>query len=274
MQIIENMFAIKKHISSQKEKGKSVGYVPTMGCFNQTHIDMIQRAKKENDIAVVSIFVNMAQFENKSEYKSYPRDFESDYKKAEEAGADVLFYPDVSNVWSKTSSMFVDFSGPFSGMKTRGMATVLIKFLSAIDPDRVYISQKSMHELIVAERLVTEFAMSPNVIACPIARESDGLAISQENGRLSPQERDQAVVLNKALKYASVEIKHGERNAAHLKKAIVRCLQDATLGEIDHVSIMSYEGLKESIHIKDKVIVSVALKFPEVRLEDNAIINL
>ena len=271
MQVIERAISMKKYADDQRKKGRSIGFVSTMGCLDKSHVALINRSKRENDITIVSIFVNIAMFQSSEEFKRYPRDFEHDYKISEESGADAMFFPETADVFNAESCVFVDIDGVFAGTRSRGIATAFMKMVQIIKPDRFYLSQKNIREVALAQRVVSELYMDTLVISCPIEREDDGLAISYKNSLLSPEEREQAPILNMALEYAKMEITHGERNASHLKRLITTYLTDSPLVSVDYVSIISHDAFKEPIQMKGKTIVEIGVSFPSVQLDDNMV---
>jgi len=274
MQVIENVFTMKKYITTQRSKGRSIGFISTMGYLHQGHIEMIKRSRAENDITVISVFVNIAQFSSTEAYKKFPRDFEYDYRISEEAGADVMFFPETTAILGANSSVFIDIEGYLEGMRSRGLSTVAMKFFSIINPDRAYYSQHNIYELAVAEKMVSELYLEPQIVPCPITREPNGLAIDTENEKLSAQEKDQAILIHMALEYAEMEIKHGERNATHLKREILNYLKDAPQARIKKVSILSYDTFRDSIQIKGKTLITLDIRIGKAHLTDSIIVTV
>ena len=271
MQVIERAVSMKKYADDQRKKGRSIGFVSTMGYLDKSHVALINRSKRENDITIISIFVNIAQFQTTEEYKKYPRDFEHDYKISEEAGADAMFFPETGDIFNGESCVFIDIEGSFAGMRSRGLATAFVKMVQIIKPDRFYLSQKNIREVTVAQRIISELYMDTMVISCPIEREDDGLAISYKNSLLTLEEREQAPILNMALEYAKMEITHGERNASHLKRLIAAYLSDSPLVKVDYVTIISYDTFKEPLQMKGKTLIEIGVSFPSVQLDDNLV---
>ena len=274
MQVIEKVISMKKYADDQRKRDKTIGFVSTLGYLDGSHIAMIERSKRENDVTIISVFVNIAQFQSSEEYKKYPRDFERDYKLSEEAGADVMFFPEVFDIYNADSCVYVDIEGSLAGTRSRGIATALAKMLNIIQPNRLYLTQKNFREAAVAQQMISDLYMDVILIACPIKREPDGLATSYKNELLSPAEREQAPMLNMALEYARMELEHGERNAAHLKRLITTYLSDATLGKVDYVSITAYDCYKETVQIKGRTVIEIGVQFPSALLEDNLIVNV
>ena len=274
MQVIENVYSMKKYINAQKQKGKTIGFVPTMGCLHEGHVSMIGRSHKENDITIISCFVNIAHFPDAENYKKYPRDFEHDYKVGENAGADVMFFPENSAILGANSKVFLDLVGGLSGNKTRGLATAAIKFLNILRPDKIYYSILDIKELSITEQIIQDLHLDAQVVPCEIAREPSGLAIDVENEKLTPTARDEAVLVHMALEYAAIEVSQGEQNAMHLKRIITNYMQDAPLAKIKNISILSLETFKEAVQLKGQNIIIATVSFGDATLRDNIIVTV
>ena len=187
-------------------RGGSVGMVPTMGSFHEGHLSLIRAAREENDVVVVSLFVNPAQFEQDLDLAAYPRDEESDTAVAEQAGVDVLFapaavelYPDGFQTWVELEELGRLLEGRFRPGHFRGVATICLKLFNLIRPDRAYFGQKDAQQTAVVRRLVRDLNVPVEIRVLPTVRDADGLAFSSRNDRLSPDERERALALPRAL---------------------------------------------------------------------------
>lgn len=281
MKVFKKIDEIKGYLKQQQKDNKTIGFVPTMGYLHEGHLSLIRRAKKENDIAVVSIFVNPTQFGPNEDYESYPRDFNRDVKLAEEAGASVIFAPEVKEMYPdgyKTYIEVKDLSETLCGASRpghfRGAATVVMKLLNIVHPDRAYFGQKDAQQAVIMKRMVKDLNHDTEIVVCPIVREKDGLAMSSRNVYLSEEERKQAVVLSQSLNMAADLVSKGERDAGKIKDAITAMIKEKDLAVIDYVAIVDPETLKDLDKIQGKALIALAVKFGKARLIDNIIVEV
>ena len=279
--VLNSIEDIKRFIKNAKSKGNTVGFVPTMGFLHAGHLSLIERAKEENDIVIVSIFVNPTQFGPNEDFETYPRDMESDTKLAREAGADVIFNPSVLEIYPGESSTWVNVEGDITSVLCgasrpthfRGVTTVVNMLFNIVEPTKAYFGQKDAQQAAVLTKMVRDLHMNLELVICPIVRESDGLALSSRNTYLSDEERAQATILNKSLQLA-VETHHkGENEAVKLIEVIKKHIRTMQLADIDYVSIYAYPTLSEIKTINQTAIAAVAVKFGKTRLIDNVIIE-
>ncbi|MEH7108570.1 pantoate--beta-alanine ligase [Bacillus sp. JJ1764] len=281
MNVITTINEMQAELLKQKSQGKSVGFVPTMGFLHEGHLTLLRQARKENDIVVLSIFVNPLQFGPKEDFSTYPRDFERDRALAECEKADYLFFPSVEEMYPTEPSVSVvvkDRTDVLCG-KSRpghfdGVATVITKLFNIMMPSRAYFGKKDAQQVAVIEGLISDFNFPVELIPVDIVREEDGLAKSSRNVNLLPHEREQAVILNKSLQSAKEEIIMGERNPARLISFIKEMITNQSDGEVDYVDIYSYPNLKPLEKIKGRIIIALAVKFSKVRLIDNLILDI
>lgn len=281
MQIFTKISEIKAYLRKEMVNGKSIGFVPTMGYLHDGHLSLIRRAAAENDIAVVSIFVNPTQFGPGEDFERYPRDLGRDARLAESVGAEVLFVPEVSEMYPEGYSTYVEVQGITANLcgasrpgHFRGVTTVVTKLFNIVYPHRSYFGQKDAQQAIVIQRMVKDLDMDTEVTVCPIVREADGLAMSSRNVYLNSDERKQALVLSKSLAMAEELINRGERDAAKVKDAIEKMIQQKPLAEIDYVAVVDGETLKDVSVISNKVLIALAVKFGRTRLIDNIIVEV
>ncbi|SEM84051.1 pantoate--beta-alanine ligase [Mesobacillus persicus] len=281
MNVIHSIEEMQKKILRLKSSGNKIGFVPTMGYLHEGHKALMKQARKENDVLVLSIFVNPLQFGPGEDLEAYPRDFEHDRMVAKEEGADFIFYPTVQEMYPKHSSVKVsveDRTDVLCG-KSRpghfdGVATVLTKLFHLIMPDRVYLGLKDAQQVAVVDGLIKDFNFPIELVPVPTVRELDGLAKSSRNVNLLSIERDQAKELYQSLLYAKEEIEQGERDpekVIDMVKAFIEMRCDA---KIDYVEIYSYPELKPLNIIAGKVILALAVKFSKARLIDNLILEI
>ncbi|MDR6122602.1 pantoate--beta-alanine ligase [Bacillus sp. SLBN-46] len=281
MKVITTIKDMQSEIMNQKAVAKSIGFVPTMGFLHEGHLTLIKQARQENDIVVLSIFVNPLQFGPKEDYSSYPRDFERDRALAECEQVDFLFYPSVEEMYPSAPSVKVvvqERTDVLCG-KSRpghfdGVATVLTKLFHIVMPTRAYFGIKDAQQVAVVKGLIADFNLPIELIAVDIVREEDGLAKSSRNVNLFPEERQQAPVLYKSLLEAKNAIETGERNSERVVKQITEMITSESNGMIDYVEIFSYPQLKPLEKLEGTIIVALAVKFSKVRLIDNSIIHI
>ena len=275
--ILETIPELRKHLANWRKAQKSVGLVPTMGFLHEGHLSLIRRAKTGNDIVVVSVFVNPTQFGPNEDFESYPRNILRDTEMAMGAGADVIFYPTVSEMYPNGSSTFVEVAGNITRVLCgasrpahfRGVTTVVNMLFNIVKPDRVYFGQKDAQQATVLMKMVKDLHMDIELIICSIVREADGLAMSSRNTYLSAEEREQAVVLSKALEKGKEAFSKGERNVDSLIEIITNKINEMPLAAIDYVSIYDYPSLETIEIIDNNALAAVAVKFGKTRLIDN-----
>jgi len=281
MKVITTFKEMQDEIVNHKGLGQSIGFVPTMGFLHEGHLTLISKARKENDIVVLSIFVNPLQFGPKEDFSTYPRDFERDRALAEGEKVDYLFYPSVEEMYPQVPSVKVvvqERTDVLCG-KSRpghfdGVATVITKLFHIIMPTRAYFGKKDAQQVAVIDGLISDFNFPVQLIPVEIVREEDGLAKSSRNVNLLPEERQQAPVIYKSLQEAKNAIDDGEKNPDVVTNRIKELITKESIGKIDYVEILSYPQLKPLEKIEGSFIIAVAVKFSKVRLIDNIIIQI
>jgi pantoate--beta-alanine ligase len=281
MRVITTIKDMHTEITKLKARSKSIGFVPTMGFLHEGHLTLLKRAKEENDIVVLSIFVNPLQFGPTEDFSTYPRDFARDQSLAECEGVDFLFYPSVEEMYHHSSSVRVAVQERTDVLcgKSRpghfdGVATVLTKLFNIVMPTRAYFGIKDAQQVAVVEGLISDFNFPIELVPVDIVREEDGLAKSSRNVNLQPEERVEAVILYKSLTAAKKAIEMGERNPQTLRDQVSDMIRSKTHGQIDYVEIYSYPQLKEIENIEGTCIIALAVKFSKVRLIDNIILEV
>lgn len=281
MRVVTSIKEMQSTILQEKKLGKSIGFVPTMGFLHEGHLGLIKNARKSNDIVVLSIFVNPIQFGPNEDFLTYPRDFERDRKLAEEENIDYLFFPTVEEMYPNALSTTVSVQARTNVLcgKSRpghfdGVATVVTKLFSIIQPDKAFFGTKDAQQLAIIDGLVTDFNFPIEIIPVETIRESDGLAKSSRNVRLLPNEREQAPALYESLKQAKSMISNGERNTDNIIAFMKQFINEQTDGNIDYVEILSYPSLEKLTNINGKIIIAIAVKFSNARLIDNIILDM
>lgn len=255
--------------------GKSIGFVPTMGALHEGHAALMERARKENDLVVVSIYVNPTQFGQGEDFDKYPRTFDADEQLCIAAGVDVIFAP--QSLYEKDARTWVQvgvLEDAMCGMSRpghfRGVATVVTKLLGIVRPDRAYFGRKDAQQLLIVRTLVRDLNLGCEIVPCETVRESDGLAMSSRNRYLSPAERRQAPALNKALEFCRVRIAKGERDAMAILEGMAEILMQQPDVEIDYVVLVDAHTLEDLNVLRGDVLAAIAVKLGATRLIDNA----
>jgi pantoate--beta-alanine ligase len=275
--VAKSIEELKEALRPHWDRRESIGFVPTMGALHEGHLSLFRRARKENDYAVVSIFVNPIQFGPKEDYERYPRDFESDRKKAEKEGIDLIFYPTTEELYPTGYDTYVTvekLSKPLCGAVRpghfRGVATVVLKLFNLIKPTRAYFGLKDYQQYLIVKRMVDDLHLDIEIVGCPTVREPDGLAMSSRNQYLSKEERKAATVLYRALQEAQRLFKEGEREAERLREAMTKVLESEPLvKKIDYVEVVHPETLEKVNRVKEGTILAIALWIGKARLIDH-----
>lgn len=264
-----------------REEGKSIGFVPTLGALHQGHLSLMQRARRENDILIISIFINPTQFGPGEDYKRYPRPFEKDKALAQREGVDIIFYPSVSEMYGKEYSTHVEVErlskrlcGLFRPGHFKGVASVVCKLFNIVKPHVAYFGQKDYQQIRIIKRMVEDLNMEVEIRECAIVREPDGLAISSRNSYLSSQEREEALSLYRALKCAKSLIKTGS-SISDVVSEIEKIIQRESHAKIDYIEIVDPLTLEDvkTIRPGKKVLVALAVWIGNTRLIDNMLVK-
>jgi pantoate--beta-alanine ligase len=257
---------------------KTIGFVPTMGFLHEGHLTLIKEAREENDIVVLSIFVNPLQFGPNEDYATYPRDFERDRALAESEKVDYLFYPSVEEMYPQSSSVTVAVHRRTNVLcgKSRpghfdGVATVITKLFNLVMPTRAYFGKKDAQQVAIIEGLITDLNIPVKIVPVDIVREKDGLAKSSRNVHLTSDDRKQAIVLYKSLQAAKKAIEDGERNPDHIVNVINDLISTAPNAKVDYVDILTYPQLEPLEKLDGRFIIALAVRFSKIRLIDNMI---
>lgn len=279
MIIVNTIEEVRRYVKQWRMEGKTIGFVPTMGYLHEGHRSLIERADKDNDIVVVSIFVNPTQFGPNEDLESYPRDMQRDSEVCKEAGADLIFNPEPSVMYEDNASTSVKVEGLSDELCGRsrpvhfgGVCLVVSKLFNIVLPDRAYFGQKDAQQLAIIKKMVRDLNFPVEIIGCPIVREKDGLAKSSRNTYLSETERKAALVLNRALLKGREAIEGGERDALSVKKIITEVIKQEPLAKIDYVEIVDFDTIRKTDNIDKNVLVAIAVFIGKTRLIDNFIV--
>ncbi|MGE7924371.1 pantoate--beta-alanine ligase [Viridibacillus arvi] len=277
MKIVSTIKELTAHITTVKKADKTIGLVPTMGYLHEGHMALAMAARKENDIVVMSLFVNPAQFGPNEDYESYPRDLIRDSRIAEKVGVDFLFTPSVSEMYPTNGGIQI-LAGPQANIlcgATRpghfeGVLKIVTKLFHLTQPTKAYFGQKDAQQLALIETLVRDYNFPLEIRSVPIVREEDGLAKSSRNVFLTEQQRKEAVVIHQALILAKNHYLESDNNieATNFAKEHIKANSN---GVIDYLQMLSYPDLTEVAEQTEKVLIAAAVYFGKTRLIDNII---
>lgn len=281
MQIVKTIQQVRDAVAAAKAQGRSIGFVPTMGALHTGHASLIETAAKKCDFVVVSIFVNPTQFGPSEDFDKYPRDLDADSQLCRSAGADLIFVPEVSEMYPSQNTTWVDvdhLTDHLCGISRpghfRGVTTVCSKLFNIVTPDFAFFGQKDAQQFIVIKRMVKDLNMSLRIVVCPTIRENDGLAISSRNQYLTPAQRKDAPLLYQALQKCSQLIQDGTRHCPQLIKAAQQVIDQSSDIQIEYLSICSTKTLETLEIITDNALIAVAARLGSTRIIDNLIIDL
>ncbi len=280
MRTVRTVAELRSALAPARRDGRTIGLVPTMGALHDGHLSLIDRARERCDVVVVSLFVNPAQFNERSDLERYPRDERRDAELAAAAGADVLFAPSVEEVYPPGFATTVEVLGLTERLEGaargaehfRGVATVVTKLLCMALPDVAYFGQKDAQQVVVIRRLASDLNLPVAIEALPTVREPDGLAMSSRNALLSPDERARALALPAALDAARALAGEGERSAQALLEAARAAMRGVDV-EPEYVALVEPDTLEPIATLADDALLALAARVGEVRLIDNTILS-
>lgn len=280
MEIIESVVEMHQVAEDYRLKGKSIGLVPTMGALHEGHLSLIRRCRAENDVVIMSLFVNPTQFHRRDDLEKYPRDLEGDSRMARAAGVDIIFAPSVAAMYPDGYLTYVTvehltqrWEGASRPGHFRGVATICTKLFAICRPHRAYFGQKDYQQSLVIRRLVADLNLGFEIVVLPTVREPDGLALSSRNVLLRPEERQQARVLSQALFRAQETVRSGERDAGLLAATIEAHIRSAPLAMLDYVGVCDAGTLDPLREITGRAVAVVAASFRSTRLIDNVLLE-
>lgn len=282
MLILDRVGTAQQWCVEQKRAGKTIGLVPTMGYLHEGHLALVEQARQQCDVVVVSIFVNPMQFGVGEDFETYPRDLSRDVAMLEDLGADALFAPSIAEMYPLGYNTFVEVGGDITARLCgasrpghfKGVATVVSKLFNICVPDQAYFGQKDAQQVMVLEKMVRELNIPLEIVRVPIVREEDGLAKSSRNVYLDTEQRRQALVLSKALQEAERMIIQGERDVARLKGIMRAVIAASPQAVIDYVEIYDATDLGDVEQVDRKVLMALAVKFGSTRLIDNLLVEV
>ena len=274
MQLCQTTADLQEEVALAKAAGKSIGLVPTMGALHEGHGSLIAAARKENELVIVSVFVNPTQFGPTEDLEAYPRDFKRDSELCESLGADLIFHPEPKDMYHDPHAyVSIDTLSDTLCGKTRpihfkGVCTVVSKLFNIVAPDRAYFGQKDAQQLAIIRKMVQDLNFDIQIVGCPIVREEDGLAKSSRNTYLSAEERKAALCLSRAVKTGQEAICKGIKAEEVLSK--MRAVIEAEpLAKIDYVSMVDALDMQPVESVEKDVLVAMAVYIGKTRLIDN-----
>ena len=281
MEIIRIPTIMRQTSEEHLKKGKTIGFVPTMGALHEGHLSLVRRAKQENDITTVSIFVNPIQFGPSEDFERYPRDREGDLEKLQKEKTDVTFIPEISSMYPERFLTHIEVNeisgrlcGAFRPNHFRGVATVVTKLLNIVKPTRVYFGQKDFQQSVIIKQLVRDLNIGVDVVVCPTVREQDGLAMSSRNTYLSEEQRKAATVIYECLREASDLVKSGIVDGIFIKGFMQeRILNVPGISSVDYAGVYNPETMIEMSEINGDILLAIALKIGNTRLIDNVLVT-
>ena len=277
MKIFNTKQELKSYLTSKKDKNKTIGFVPTMGALHDGHLSLIKKAKKKNDLVVVSIFVNPTQFDKKEDLTNYPKTLKNDTKLLESVSCDVLFFPSVEEIYDNNiSSEKFNFDGLEHEMEGKfrdghfdGVGTIVKALFEIIEPNRAYFGQKDFQQLQIVKKMVKKHRINVKIKGCAIFREEDGLAMSSRNTRLTKEHRESAPFIYKTLK--KVRKKFGTENADKIIEWVENQFKKHPFLELEYFTIADEKSLKniERKELDKKYRAFIAVFAGKIRLIDN-----
>lgn len=280
MKVVNTIAEVRDSVKAWKREGLCVGLVPTMGYLHEGHQSLMKAARGDCDRVVVSVFVNPMQFGPGEDLESYPRDMNRDMAVCEEAGVDLIFHPEPSEMYHDDFSSFVDMNtltgnlcGKTRPVHFRGVCTVVSKLFHIVTPDRAYFGQKDAQQLAVIRHMAADLNEDIEIVGCPIIRESDGLAKSSRNTYLDARERTAALCLSRAVFAGQKMVSDGEKDAAKIRQAMVEIIEAEPLAKIDYVQLVDFGTLEDTDFIEGPVLAAMAVYIGKTRLIDNFIVE-
>jgi len=280
VRLLTRISDVQRALDKEREAGRRVGFVPTMGFLHEGHASLMRRARAENDVVAVSIFVNPLQFAANEDLEAYPRDLDSDLSLCESEGVDIVFHPNVGEMYPELNPFAVTVGEIGSKLcgRTRpghfdGVATVVAKLFNIAGPCRAYFGRKDAQQLVIIERLARALNFPVTVVGCDIVREPDGLAMSSRNVYLTGDERRAALVLKRALDEAAASIGTGERDARRIGNLMGSRISSEPFAKLDYAAVVDAETLEDLDRLDRPALLAVAAWVGKARLIDNTTVT-
>lgn len=277
LKIATTIKEVRDTVKEWKSQGLTVGLVPTMGYLHEGHGSLIKTSASECDKTVVSVFLNPTQFAPNEDLESYPRDFEQDKVLCEKMGADLVFHPEVSEMYEQDNATFVEIlsempkqlCGKTRPIHFRGVCTVVSKLFNIVTPDKAFFGEKDAQQLAIIKRMVRDMSYGIEIVGCPIIREEDGLAKSSRNTYLNEEERKAALCLSKAIFFGQSLVEKGETDANKVLEEMKNLINKEPLARIDYVEAVDGVTMMPVDKIEKDTLVAMAVYIGKTRLIDN-----
>ena len=283
MKVYTSRKNLNSDLSLFKKGQKAIGFVPTMGALHQGHLSLVKQGLADNDMVVVSIFVNPTQFDNSDDLEKYPRTLDRDVSLLETVSKDaiVVYAPTVADIYTKkvTSEHFTfdglefEMEGRFRNGHFDGVGTIVKRLFQIVEPTRAYFGEKDFQQLVAIRRMVDDLNLAVEIVGMPIYREEDGLAMSSRNKYLTPPERQAAHSINHALRRAGERFSSGERSAGSINREEKTIIEAEPLAQIDYVNICDTKTLHDTEQITEAAVLAVAVNIGKARLIDNRVLD-
>jgi len=281
MEIIRIPRIVRETSRIHRSRGRSVGFVPTMGALHEGHLSLVRRAKAENDVVIVSVFVNPSQFGANEDFEKYPRNVENDLALLERAGADTAFLPPVEAMYPEGFQTVISVGalagrlcGAFRSGHFDGVLTIVNKLFNIVQPTRAYFGQKDFQQTVVIRRMVEDLNMDVDIVVCPTVREEDGLAMSSRNTYLGEDERKAATILYRTLTRASEMIRQGNTTPEAVGRLMQEMLTSEPLvTEVQYAGVYDAGTLDSIVEFRKATLLAIALLLGKTRLIDNIVLE-
>jgi pantoate--beta-alanine ligase len=280
LETIHTIEWMKQIARRARAEGRSIGFVPTMGALHAGHLSLVRAALAESQTVIASIFVNPTQFAPNEDFQKYPRTFEADSQKLEDAGVDYLFAPESAEMyppgfctWLNVEGLSERLDGRSRPGHFRAVATVVLKLLEIVQPQRAFFGRKDAQQARIIRQMARDLHLDSEIVVCPIVREPDGLAMSSRNAYLDPKERRAATILFRALDGARISIARGERDALRLTAAMREMIRTEPLADLDYADLVDAETLEPMTRLRCACLALLAVRVGATRLVDNLLIE-
>jgi pantoate--beta-alanine ligase len=276
IKIVDNVKDMQALSTRIKKEGRIISFVPTMGALHEGHLTLMRVAKEKGDFLVASIFVNPTQFGPNEDFNKYTRDLKGDIEKVSEIGVDVVFFPDVNEIYPEGFETYVEVQelqkplcGQFRPGHFKGVATVVLKLFNIVKPDITVFGEKDYQQLLIIKKMVRDLHLEIEIIGMPIIREEDGLALSSRNAYLSHEDRARALALSESLREIEKRFKEGNKNTNGLVQYGIEILNKSSITDIDYLEIRNGNSLGSAKEAQPGDLVAIAARIGNTRLIDN-----
>lgn len=281
MKVLTHISEVKAAIRKEKDAGRRIGLVPTMGFLHEGHLSLVRESLRRTGFTVVSLFVNPTQFGPKEDFREYPRDLDRDREVLEKLDVDVLFIPGEKEMYPEGYKTFVevkDLQDKLCGRSRpghfRGVCTVVLKLFHIVDPDEAFFGQKDAQQALILKKMVRDLNLDVDIRVLPIVRDEDGLALSSRNVYLKGEQRQAALCLVKSLREAEYLLRTGEKESSAILRKMEQVIGSDPLARIDYIEIVDLENLEPLDKIEKEALIALAVFIGRVRLIDNMIIQV